>query len=148
LEKGELAMVEENQDGTGKPQLTFGQWLSNEMTNQTVTIQDLANKTGITYTGIWNIVKGNTMYPRDETRKKLSEALNQVVPKDIELEIEKESAVEGYTWIDFTPTDLPTVPELGGVYVFYDITDRPVYVGKSRTNVLRTSKGPPDAFLV
>jgi len=62
-------MVEENQRGTGKLQLTFGEWLNNEMTNQKVTIQDLANKSGITYTGIWNIVKGNTMYPRKETRK-------------------------------------------------------------------------------
>jgi transcriptional regulator with XRE-family HTH domain len=116
-------------------QPTFGDWLNKEMIKQNVTIQELANKTGITYTGIWNIVKGNTLYPRSETRKKLSTALNQIVPNEVEKEIEQESAILGYTWTDFTPSDLQTVPALGGVYVFYDITDRPVYVGKSRSSV-------------
>jgi transcriptional regulator with XRE-family HTH domain len=116
-------------------QPTFGEWLNEQMDKQQVSIQDLANKTGLTYTGIWNIVKGNTAYPRQETRNKLSAALNQAVPSEVEQEIKQESVIEGYTWTDFTPTDLETVPELGGVYVFYDITDRPVYVGKSRSNV-------------
>jgi transcriptional regulator with XRE-family HTH domain len=116
-------------------QQTFGDWLNQEMIKQNVSIQDLSNRTGLTYTGIWNIVKGNTLYPRDETRKKLSNALNQTVPQEVEKEIEEESAFLGYTWTDFTPTDLQTVPALGGVYVFYDITDRPVYVGKSRSDV-------------
>jgi hypothetical protein len=69
--------------------------------------------------GIRNIIKGITLYPRQETRKKLSEALNEPVPKEVEQEIDHESAISGYTWIDFTPSALQTVPELGGVYVFY-----------------------------
>jgi transcriptional regulator with XRE-family HTH domain len=119
----------------GQPQPTFGEWLNKEMERQDVSIQQLADKTKLTYTGIWNIVKGNTLYPREETRKKLSAALNQSVPTEVEQEIEQESAISGYTWTDFTPSDLETVPQLAGVYVFYDVTDRPVYVGKSRHNV-------------
>jgi len=119
----------------GEPQPKFGEWLNKEMEHQNVSIQQLADKTKLTYTGIWNIVKGNTLYPREETRKKLSAALNQPVPTEVEQEIEQESAISGYTWTDFTPSDLETVPQLAGVYVFYDVTDRPVYVGKSRHNV-------------
>jgi len=126
--------MDESGDEQISPQ-TFGEWLSKEMTKQDVSIQELSNRTGLTYTGIWNIVKGNTLYPRDETRKKLSAALNEAIPQEVEKEIEEESAFLGYTWTDFTPTDLQTVPAQAGVYVFYDITDRPVYVGKSKSDV-------------
>jgi hypothetical protein len=86
--------------------------------------------------GIWNIVRGNVLSPRDETRKKLAGALKIEIPAPIEAEVEEQSAsIPGYEWTDFTPSDLQTIPEKGGVYVFYDITGRPVYVGMSRTNV-------------
>lgn len=110
-------------DTLAEPQPKFGDWLNGEMEKQGVTIQQLADKTKLTYTGIWNIVKGNTMYPREETRKKLSEALNQTVPPAVEQEIEQEAEISGYTWTDFTPSDLETVPAQAGVYVFYDITE-------------------------
>lgn len=128
-------MEQPEDENSVEPQATFGDWLKQEMTRQDVSIQDLADRTKLTYTGIWNIVKGNTLYPREETRRKISEALNQAVPNEVEQEIEQEAAISGYSWSDFTPSDLQTVPPLGGVYVFYDITDRPVYVGKSKSNV-------------
>jgi len=118
-----------------KQNASFGDWLRREMDRMGVTIPQLVEKTGITYTGIWNIVQGNTKYPRDETREKISTALNQSVPHNLERDIKKNSNVDGYMWTDFSPFDLQTIPEVGGVYVFYDITDRPIYVGKSRTNV-------------
>ncbi len=117
--------------------LLFGDWLIREMEKKGITIQSLSDRTGITYTGIWNIVRGNTKYPREETRRRLSEALEEPVPPDLERELTEKSTVEGYRWTDFSPYDLQTIPESGGVYVFYDITDRPVYVGKSRSNVRR-----------
>jgi len=114
----------------------FGEWLRREMQQKDVTIGALVEKTGITYAGIWNIVKGNTVSPRKETRQKLANALNEVIPAAIEAEIESQSTpLQGFEWVDFTPTDLETVPQSSGVYVFYDITDRPVYVGKSAKNV-------------
>jgi hypothetical protein len=42
----------------------FGHWLQGEMTKKGVTIGGLVEKTGITYTGIWNIVNGKTLSPR------------------------------------------------------------------------------------
>ena len=106
------------------------------MEKNNVSIANLVEKTGITYTGIWNIVKGNTVSPRLETRRKLAEALNETIPVEVEAEIQNQAApIPGFEWADFTPTDLETVPQKSGVYVFYDVTDRPVYVGKSSKNV-------------
>ncbi|WP_287209028.1 helix-turn-helix domain-containing protein [Mesorhizobium sp.] len=118
------------------PRSAFGDWLREEMRRKGLSIPALAERTGISSTGIWNIVKGNTVSPRDETRKKLADALNEVVPSAVEAEIESQSIpLPGFEWVDFTPSDLETVPQKSGVYVFYDITDRPVYVGKSSKNV-------------
>jgi transcriptional regulator with XRE-family HTH domain len=116
------------------------------MAEQKMSIQELADKTKISYPGIWNIYKGNTRYPRESTRKKISEALNQKVPEIIEKQIETEAQVSGHEWTDFSPYDLETIPEAGGVYAFYDITGRPVYVGKSRTNVRRRVKDHQTRF--
>ncbi|MCA2412058.1 hypothetical protein GYN07_03855 [Rhizobium leguminosarum bv. viciae 248] len=114
----------------------FGDWLRAEIDKKGLSIGVLAEKTGITYTGIWNIVKGNTVSPRKETRDKLAAALNELIPPAVEAEIASQAMpLPGLEWVDFTPTDLETVPQASGVYVFYDITDRPVYVGKSSKNV-------------
>lgn len=123
--------VDQDIEGEG----SFGRWLQSELTRQNITITDLASKTGLTYVGIWNIVRGNTRWPREATRERISQALNSAVPSEVETEITTQSSVSGYTWTDFSPYDLQTIPELGGIYVFYDITDRPVYVGKSNGNV-------------
>ncbi|WP_336799489.1 hypothetical protein [Kaistia sp. MMO-174] len=117
-------------------QSAFGEWLNTEMSAKGIRIQDLVARTGITYTGIWNIVKGNTASPKKETRDRLAAALNEAIPEAIQTEIAEQSMpIAGYDWVDFTPSDLETVPEQSGVYVFYDVTDRPVYVGKSSKNV-------------
>ena len=113
----------------------FGDWLRSEMDKQNISIQELSDRTKISYPGIWNIVKGNTRYPRETTRNKISAALNQPVPEELEKKLQSEATVSGFVWTDFSPYDLQTIPTAGGVYVFYDITGRPVYVGKSRTNV-------------
>jgi len=125
----------------------FGSWLQSQMDQRGLTIPDMVAKTGITYAGIYNIVKGKTKSPRPETRAKLAEALGQIVPTTIEEEIEAEAtSIPGFTWTDFTPSDLGTVPAEGGVYVFYDITDRPVYVGKSDKNVRNRVKDHQTRF--
>ena len=114
----------------------FGEWLKEEMERKGVTIPQLAEKTKLTYTGIWNIVRGYTASPRLETRRRLATALEEEVPPQIEAEISQHSGlISGSEWVDFTPSDLETVPAESGVYVFYDVTDRPVYVGMSTKSV-------------
>lgn len=114
----------------------FGDWLQQEMDEQEVSIPELVARTGINYVGIWNIVKGSTLSPRQETRDKLAKALKKKVPVKIQKQLDEDaSAIPGLAWVDFTPSDLQTIPESGGVYVSYDTTDRPVYVGMSKANV-------------
>lgn len=126
---------DETEERLDQPEQLFGDWLRVELDRQKLPIQELANRTGLSYQAIWYIVRGKTRYPQVETRQRISEALNQSVPPEIEQTLESESSVSGYVWTDFSPYDLQTVPEMAGIYVFYDITDRPVYVGKSNTNV-------------
>lgn len=115
---------------------TFGEWLKQQMEEQNLSISALSERSGITYTGILNIVKGDTRSPRAETRRVLAAALREQVPLDVEADVEEQaSSIPGYEWVDFTPSDLETVPDMPGVYAFYDITDRPVYVGKSNGSI-------------
>jgi transcriptional regulator with XRE-family HTH domain len=117
-------------------ELGFGDWLRQQMIEKDVSITRLSELSGLTYPGIWNIVEGNTRSPRDETRKRLAKALEARIPKAVEEVTEAESnEIPGYEWTTFTPSDLNTIPDQAGVYVFYDITDRPVYVGKSNSSV-------------
>jgi transcriptional regulator with XRE-family HTH domain len=117
-------------------EVSFGDWLNDQMEKKDVSIGQLADLSGITYTGIWNIVEGNTRSPRDETRERLAKALKVKIPKAVEQAAEAESnEIPGYEWTSFTPSDPETIPNQAGVYVLYDITDRPVYVGKSNQSV-------------
>ena len=121
-------------DFSSKP--AFSDWLKQEMKLQNLSIPDMVLRTGITYPGIWNIVNGKTQSPKAETREKIASALNRNVPESVTQQIKSDAEeIPGLSWADFTPSDLQTVPKTCGVYVFYDITDRPVYVGMSKTNV-------------
>lgn len=125
----------------------FGEWLSQEMQEQEISIPELAAKTGISYAGIYNIYVGKTLSPRQETREKLAKALKKKIPVKIQKKIDESAAeIPGLVWVDFTPSDLQTIPETGGVYVFYDITDRPVYVGMSKANVRQRVKDHQTRF--
>lgn len=115
---------------------SFSSWLKQTMDRKHIKIPQLVASTGITYAGIWNIAQGKTKAPREETRKKLAAALGEDVPEEIESASEKSAMLfPGFEWGDFTPHDLATVPDIPGVYVFYDVTDRPVYVGKSNKSI-------------
>jgi transcriptional regulator with XRE-family HTH domain len=133
-------MMDDDDEGESFPlkadEFSFGDWLNDQMEKKDVSIPRLAELSGLTYTGIWNIVEGNTRSPRDDTRKLLASALKVKIPKNVEEAAEAESnEIPGYEWTTFTPSDPNTIPDQAGVYVFYDITDRPVYVGKSNSSV-------------
>lgn len=128
--------LDDQEGGPHEGGASFGDWLRHEMQDRSLSIRDLATRTGITYVGIWNIVKGNTVAPREDTRQRLVAAVGGVVPADVQEAVKAEAQeIPGYEWVDFTPSDLETVPDQSGVYVFYDVTGRPVYVGKSSKNV-------------
>lgn len=68
------------------------------------------------------------------------------MPKDAVDEAEREAEVEGLGALeDFDPHEIEDRPALPGIYVFYDISDRPIYVGEAE-NVKRRIKDHEEKF--
>jgi transcriptional regulator with XRE-family HTH domain len=54
----------ENEEERIDTEQPFADWLRPEMEKQGISIQELANRTGLSYPGVWNIVRGNTKFPQ------------------------------------------------------------------------------------
>jgi transcriptional regulator with XRE-family HTH domain len=111
----------------------FGAWLRRIRSEKNLSVAELATKSSVSIVSIYNIEAGKSQNPHEETRKRLEEALSTKVPDDVQQEIAEEQQVEGLSALtDFDPHDVDSRPKRPGVYVFYDVSDRPIYVGKSQ----------------
>jgi transcriptional regulator with XRE-family HTH domain len=113
-------------------------WLNSALQRQNWSIEDLSKQTGVNKTTVANIQLGKTQNPHIKTLQKLEKALGEKVPKEVKEEV-KEDAETGFgELVDFDPwgddKDAP-IPEIPGVYILYDVSERPVYVGKSETSI-------------
>jgi transcriptional regulator with XRE-family HTH domain len=109
----------------------FGAWLIKARTEAGMSKAELADAAGISLPTIYNIESGRSSNPQDETKKRLEKALKAKIPEDVKSEIADEQEIVGLGSLkDFDPygADVPTRP---GVYVFYDVSDRPIYIGKA-----------------
>lgn len=110
----------------------FGEWLSRTRAQRGLTRRELAESADVSEPQIWNIEKGQTRNPRAETRVRLERALGDEPSLETVRLTESDAEIPDVgTMTDFDPheeSDLPTEP---GVYVFYDVSDRPIYVGES-----------------
>lgn len=115
----------------------FGEWLLNERQSQGLSRAKLADKAGLSPQAVYTIEMGIVRTPWKRTRERLVAALgSDPLPRDVAEEIEEESEVQGLgEFSDFSPWDDSMIPEEPCVYVYYDRTERPIYVG--RTNNLR-----------
>ena len=107
-------------------------WLRHAMEEKSMTVKDLVERTGLSRTPIDSILNGKDSNPRVRTKEKLQEALGIQIDQDIEAEIKRDAdlGVDGVgAFTDFDPYDWNDVPRVPGIYVFYDISDRPIYVG-------------------
>jgi transcriptional regulator with XRE-family HTH domain/predicted GIY-YIG superfamily endonuclease len=110
---------------------SFGDWLRSRRMERSLTIKELAEKAGVSRLAIDNIERGKIQNPQTATRTKLAGVLGPV-PGEVVVETEQESAVVGLGSLkDFQPHVQNDWPRCAGVYVLYDKTQRPVYVGKS-----------------
>jgi len=110
-----------------------GDWLAKARDKAGLTRAQLAQKAGLSIPTIYNIEKGQAGSPRDTTIKLLEDALGTRLDSESERELRAESTVEGLGDLrDFTPLDEKTWPDGPGVYILYDISMRPVYVGQSK----------------
>ena len=107
-------------------------WLTKARIAKAFSVPELAHLSGLTPPAIYRIEAGITRNLRDATRKKLEAALNNVLPADAAREVAQESEVEGLgKFEDFDPHLDSDRPTGAGIYVLYDISERPIYVGES-----------------
>ncbi|MER9962165.1 hypothetical protein NKJ72_14550 [Mesorhizobium sp. M0045] len=109
----------------------YGDWLRGALEVKHWQVWELADASGVSPPAIYNILSGRSKNPQQRTREKLETALGSQPKTDAKPE---EAAIAGMGDLtDFDPHDETLLPDVPGVYVFYDITDRPVYVGKAAT---------------
>jgi transcriptional regulator with XRE-family HTH domain len=93
---------------------------------------ELAEKAGVSGQQISNIETGRTRNPLPKTRSKLEAALGMKLPQNVLAAEEKLVTIAGLgALVGFDPYDDDALPDIKGVYVFYDRTKRPVYVGRA-----------------
>jgi transcriptional regulator with XRE-family HTH domain len=110
----------------------FGQWLTETRRARGLSVKELAERAGLSIPAIYAIENGSISNPRQTTVKALEQALNARVPADTAAETEEEAQIEGLGELEgFDPHSDEDLPDGPGVYVFYDISQRPIYVGES-----------------
>jgi len=116
----------------------FGNWLQSALIERGMTQTALARESGISADSIGKIIRGQIRNPRETTREAIQTALGSTPTVEVTDAILEEINIEGLgEFSDFDPHgDSNQWPEGAGVYVFYDISQRPVYVGQS-ANVRR-----------
>jgi transcriptional regulator with XRE-family HTH domain len=121
-------------------------WLTRARLAKGWSVPELAHNAGLTPPAVYRIESGGTRNLRAATRKKLENALAASVPEDTAKELAEEAEVQGLGALeDFDPhldSDRPSEP---GIYVLYDISERPVYVGEGG-NVRKRIKDHEDKF--
>jgi transcriptional regulator with XRE-family HTH domain len=109
----------------------YGDWVADARRRKGFNRRELAALTGISAVQIYNIETGKTVNPRLQTRASLEKRLGGE-PKEISEAVDEASEIEGVgRFTDFDPHDEEEFPSEPGIYVFYDIADRPIYVGQS-----------------
>jgi transcriptional regulator with XRE-family HTH domain len=116
----------------------FGSWLKREREKRNWTVQELANKAKISAPAIYNIEAGRITTPRGQTKEAIADALNTTIPSDVAELVKSESEIAGLgSFLGFDPHERDEWPDAPGVYVLYDLTDRPVYIGQGRNIAIR-----------
>lgn len=121
------SVVEEEDDGPS----AIGSWLTRARLDSKMSVPEIASKAGLSPTAIYNIEAGRITNPRAETVRRLEAVLNEKVPAETRQEIREEATVEGVgEFFEFDPLNREDWPEVPGIYVLYDISERPIYVGQ------------------
>jgi len=110
----------------------FGIWLREQRESKSITPEKLAELSGVSMPQIYNIESGRSMNPRDATRSRLANALETEIPEDVTRKTEAAATIGQLEFIDFDPHRDEDYPDEPGIYVFYDISQRPLYVGQGQ----------------
>ncbi len=106
-------------------------WLTRARVAKNMSVPELAQETGLSTQAIYNIQNGRISNPRAETIGKLERALGSTLSKETKKEIQEEATIEGLgEFIEFDPHNDGDLPSAPGIYMLYDISERPIYVGQ------------------
>ena len=114
-----------------------------------MTPAQLAARTGISLPQIYNIETGRTLNPRSTTRRTLERELGAAPEQVIEATREEFDIPNVGEMTGFDPHSEADFPDEPGIYVLYDISDRPIYVGQSsniKNRIRNTNTGHVDKF--
>ncbi len=130
---GTAKPMSSDRNSGGEGGAVFGTWLRSARAAADMTVPELSEKSHVSIPQIYNLESGRSANPREQTRKRLEQALDATVPDEITEEAADEQAIVDLGPLtDFDPHDEDDRPRCAGVYVFYDVSDRPIYVGKSQ----------------
>jgi transcriptional regulator with XRE-family HTH domain len=109
-------------------------WLTKARIAKGYSVGELAYHAGLSTPAIYRIEQGITRSLRASTRNKLEAALASEIPTETVREVTAQSQVIGLgTFEDFDPHQDDERPNEPGLYMLYDISDRPVYVGEGNS---------------
>ena len=136
-------------EATASEVSSFGEWVRENRDKAGLSVTELARKAKMSAMQIYNIEHGKISNPQSSTRNKLAAAFNQEIPEPIIKETEEEQNIEGLgSLTDFNPYDKTEWPECAGIYVLYDNTQRPVYVGKAQKIATRLKDHEKQKFWI
>lgn len=111
-------------------------WLSRALAKKDLTAGELAAKADVSVATVYSILGGRAQNPHPRTITALEKALGE--PFESKKNTREASEIVGIgSLIDFDPYDPKEIPEKPGVYVLYDISQRPIYVGKAKNIATR-----------
>lgn len=109
----------------------FGSWLNRVRLERGLSVAEVASKAGVSAPAIYNIEAGRIENPRAQTVQRLERAVGKELPAETKKEIRDEATIEGVgEFFEFDPHDREDWPDVPGIYVLYDISERPIYVGQ------------------
>jgi transcriptional regulator with XRE-family HTH domain len=121
----------------------FSEWLQERRLAKGLSRAALAEAAGVSAQSIYLIESGKIESPRQQTIQAIRKALDE---ENDPLPEEQESIDSGVgEFRGFNPHADDELPEVPGVYVFYDVSDRPIYVGKA-SNIRTRTKNHRDKF--
>jgi transcriptional regulator with XRE-family HTH domain len=146
LDALERVLGEDAMEAVTSPSQDYGEWLRGRREDDGLTREQLAAASGVSAIQIYNIETGRTINPRSGTREALERAINQRAPRELIEAVEESAEIRGVgRMTDFDPHTEDDFPREPGVYVLYDISDRPIYVGKAG-NIRDRMRGHVDKF--
>jgi transcriptional regulator with XRE-family HTH domain len=114
-------------------------WLRSQIDErrETKTIAAMAAEADVSQPTIYNILNGSVTAPQRATIEKLKKYFGAPeLPEEVKEEADVAARVgELGEFREFDPHDKDNWPTDPGVYVLYDTSGRPIYIGKSRNSV-------------